>query len=335
MYRSLQVNIRDRRALTLVELLVVLSIVAVLSTVALRSVTGVFDEKNYDANVSQLEEINRAILGDRNAAGFLGDIGRLPQAIGNADTTNWGQLAELWDRSVSGLPEFSISSPAGDSEVRLGTGWRGPYLNLGINRRDLSDGFANPFLLYQSDGTLSDNGDEIAIIQSLGADGMGGGASYEEDLEVVFEAEAGAVSSGLADAEINHWKSDVNVTVVRDGGPILVGGDDEFYIVVRAYGADEIGGIDTVKQDKIRLTADLPSHTFTLSDLPHGAKVFRAYQVPGDHEDEAAIGDEVPIVTVTDPPAPPAPPAVEAKYKSPATHIVIDRFTSDITLTLY
>ena len=68
-------NIQDKtRGLTLVELLVVLSIVAVLSTVALRSVVGTFEQNNYDANISQLEQIELAVLGGDETAGFLGDI---------------------------------------------------------------------------------------------------------------------------------------------------------------------------------------------------------------------------------------------------------------------
>jgi prepilin-type N-terminal cleavage/methylation domain-containing protein len=305
----------SRTALTLIELLVVLSIISVLSTVALRSVFGLFEEQNYDANTSHLQAIELAVVGDEDTAGFLGDIGRLPEAYGD-DPLTLTQLAELWDQSVSGLPDYAINTPAGDSEVRLGTGWRGPYLNLGINRSDLSDGFANAFLLYQADGTDSDDGDPIAIIQSLGAEGLAGGTSYEEDLEIVIQAEAGAVTAGLADAVTDSWRTDVEVTVVRDGGPIAVA--DGANLIVRAYGADGSGGVHTVLQEKVTLTVDLPSQSFTLTDLPHGAKVLRAYQESVD----PATKDTAIITT-------------SPERKSPATHVVIDRFTGTITLTLY
>lgn len=308
--------------LTLVELLVVLSILAVLSTVALRGVVGTFEENNYDANISQMEQIELAILGNDETSGFLGDIGRLPEAVGDAGSTNLEQLAELWDQTVSSFPDFAINTPTGDSEIRLGTGWRGPYLNLGINRTDLTDGFANRFLLFQADGIVSDDTDTIAIIQSLGSGGTSGGTGYEEDLEVVFQADAGAVSAGLADAVTNVWQTDVEVTVQRDGSAIEVG--DGANLIVRAYGADGSGGLHTVLEEKVTLTTNVPSQTFTFSNLPFGVKVLRAYQETTDPltKDTAIVTD-----TTTTPSTP--------ERKSPATRVVIDQFSTGETLTLY
>jgi len=307
-----RISRRRPQALTLVELLVVLSLVAVLSTVALRSVVGVFEEKQYDANLSQIRAIEQAVLGDGTAAGFLGDIGRLPVARGAVDAE---LLAELWDQSVATLVDYEIRTPPGDSEVRLGTGWRGPYLNLGINRSELTDGFANPFLLWQAGGTAAGDGDAIAIVQSLGTSGTVGGTSYEEDLEVIFQADAGAVP-GLADAETDQWRTDVEIIVIRGGGPIVFA--DGANLIVRAYGADGSGGIHTVMEQKVVIAADTPSQTFTLSGLPHGATVLRAYQETTDPSTK-----ETAIVTVS------------PERKSPATHAVIDRFTGTVTLTLY
>ncbi|MEM9283724.1 MAG: prepilin-type N-terminal cleavage/methylation domain-containing protein [Verrucomicrobiota bacterium] len=302
--------------LTLVELLVVLSIIAVLSTVALRSVVGTLDQQNYEANVDQLEEIEKAVLGDSEAGGFLGDIGRLPAAVGDAGAANLEQLAELWDQSASGLPDYAIGTANGDGEIRLGTGWRGPYLDLGITRSDLTDAFANRFLLYQADGTTSDDTDSIAIVQSLGADDAAGGTDYNEDFEVLFQADTGAVTAGLADAATNRWQQDVEVIVERDGGDIEV--TDGANLIVRAYGANGAGGIHTVREQKVVIATDLPSQTFTLSNLPHGAKILRAYQ---DSTDPASTET---LITTASP-----------ERKSPATHVVVDRFTGTITLTLY
>jgi len=299
--------------LTLVELLVVLSIVAVLSTVALRSVTGVIEEKTYDANVSQLEELRAAVLGDSTSGGFLGDIGRLPVVRG---TIAEEQLAELWSQSAGGFSAYTIASPSGDSDVRLGTGWRGPYLDLGINRSDLTDAFANAFLLYQADGSTAGDGDGVRIIQSLGAGATAGGTGFDEDLELVLEADAGAVTAGLSDAVANDWQSDVEVIIERDGSPIESADGEN--LIVRAYGADGSGGVHTVVEAKAVLTADTPSGTFTLLDLPHGSKILRAYQDATDPATKDTL-----IATVS------------PERKSPATHIVVDRFTGTITLTLY
>lgn len=298
-------------ALTLIELLVVLSIVAVLSTVALRSVVGVLEEKNYDANLSQLGEIEKAVIGEGDASGFLGDIGRLPQAVGIDPLT---QLAELWLQG--GLPNYAINTPAGDAEIRVGTGWRGPYLNLGLTRTELTDGFGNSFDFYQADGSPADDpGETIAIIQSLGLSETNGGTGYEQDVETVFQADAGAVP-GIVDSTDDRWRQDVTVTVQREGSFILLA--DGANLIVRVYGADGSGGAHTIAEEKVVLAADAVSQTFTFSDLPYGAKVLRAYQ---DSTDPATKDT---AITTTSP-----------ERKSPATHVTINRFTNTVTLKLY
>ncbi|MEM9399243.1 MAG: prepilin-type N-terminal cleavage/methylation domain-containing protein, partial [Verrucomicrobiota bacterium] len=161
-----QANRPGKRGLTLVELLVVLSVVAVVSTVAMRSLVGQLDQTNYDANLSQLSEIEFAVLGDEETASFVGDIGRLPQVIGTDPET---QLAELWQ--IESLSAYSINTPTGDSEIRLGTGWRGPYLNLGLTRTEITDGFGFDFVLTQ---TTIDMVDVITAVESLGLSGTVG-----------------------------------------------------------------------------------------------------------------------------------------------------------------
>ena len=294
-------NHRACRALTLVELLVVLSILAVLSTVALRNVTRVVEDKSYDANISQLEEVREAVLGSSNASGFLGDIGRLPVVMpGDAD----GQLSELWESG--GLPNYIIDSPSGDTEVRLGAGWRGPYLNLGINRSGLTDAFGNYFELLRASGVMAGDGEAIEIVRSLGGDGISGGSGFNEDFELVFEAVA----------ETN-WLSSVSVNVVGSEGD--TSWNDGGFLVVRAYGADGIGRLHTVDQPpSVVLTTNISSQSVDFDDLVRGPKVFRAYRVsmlpPNKDSDIADSGVE---------------------RKSPATHVIVGRRTPTITLVLY
>lgn len=321
--------------LTLVELLVVLSILAVLSTVALRSVVGNFEQTNYDANVSQLEQIELAILGGDDFSGFVGDIGRLPIARGSDATT---QLAELWDQNVAtaaGISRFAVNSAPGDNEVRLGTGWRGPYLNLGLNRDDLTDSFANAFLLYESDGSQVANTETVSIIQSFGANGTTQTApddsetSYEEDFEVIFEADA--VLANIADVAQNHWQSDLTVSVIADPAPIeRENSGIAESVVVRIYGADASGDLVTLEQVEISIpSTGTPNVTVVLdgdddaavdtgAGLPLGQKVIRAYRV----EDA-----DIPLKQ--------ADILADDKSLSPATHLILDRFNSTLTLTLY
>jgi len=315
-----------RTGLTLVELLVVLSIVAVLSTVALRSITGVALESRYDANLGLLEDLRGASLGDATASGFLSDIGRLPIARGGIPEE---QLAELWDGDATALEPYAIRTAPGDSEVKLGTGWRGPYLDLGINRGDLQDGFANPYELFQADGTAAGNGDTVAIIRSLGADGVIAGDDFDADQTVVFQADAGAVTAGLADAETNRWEGDLSVTVYRDrvGGTFDVA--DGEYIVLRVYGPDGANGgsLFTMEEEKLTLTGPIPSHTFTMTGLPHGPKVIRAYQESTDPATE-----ETPIITE---PIPPTGPPTGHERKSLPINLRTDRLTPQTVPDLY
>ncbi|MEM9282046.1 MAG: type II secretion system protein [Verrucomicrobiota bacterium] len=327
--------------LTLVELLIVLSIIAVVSTAALRSVVGTFEQQNYDSNVSQLEEIELAVLGDDDTAGFVGDIGRLPIARG-ADATT--QLSELWNQNVAvaaNISLFAINVAPADEEVRLGTGWRGPYLNVGINRNDLTDGFANSFLMYESDGSLVADTETVSIIQSFGANGNsqvapdGSDASYDEDFEVIFDADAAIAN--VADAATNTWQSQINVNVNADSGTITGGS-----VILRVYGPDGSGGLTTIEQESRDATGtaslsfvldgvsdpDNDPDTNTGDGLSFGSRVIRAYKLSVTKGDPNFPDDAQDVII-------PVPVTFAVDNRSPATHVVIDRFTSTINLTLY
>ncbi|MEO0795712.1 MAG: prepilin-type N-terminal cleavage/methylation domain-containing protein [Verrucomicrobiota bacterium] len=314
--------------LTLVELLVVLSILAVISTVALRSIAQITEEKRFSANITQLEEIRESVLGGDDAGGFIGDIGRLPVAQGSIVDE---QLSELWDGGS--LPAYSIQTPSGDSEVQLGVGWRGPYINLGINRNSLSDGFGKTLVFYEADGDSATNGEEIAIVQSLGVDGASGGSGVNSDTAVALEAQSGAVSQGLSNVEMSN-SEDVVVIVQNESGNILE--SDGQFILVRAYGAsfaaDGSGGLQTLGQAKYDFTdagdnpggvTEIASRSFTLNSLPYGPKVFRAYQV--DDSTLPGINDDL-----TEQPA----VAPTAERISVATAIVVQGRTNVLNLTL-
>jgi len=277
-------NLRtNHHGLTLLELLIVLGLIAVLSSVALQSVAGLFEERRYDANLDQLEELEKATLGESRFApsGFAADIGRLPVVVG---TDSAATLAELWEQGA--LPAYAIATAPGDPEVNLGAGWRGPYLNLGITRTSLYDGFGFTFLLYQADGNLADDpGETIAIIQSTGADNAAGGADFDTDQQLIFQADAGAVMAGLSPAETNRWQTELTVQVAPESGQIEPTDGSTLYL--RVYGPDGNGQLATLQQLEYTVAASTPSHTFVVPALPLGPKVFRAYQTstaPADNE---------------------------------------------------
>jgi type II secretory pathway pseudopilin PulG len=173
--------------MTLVELLVVLAILALLTTMAITSSDVVLGQGRYDATVRSLQEIQDAVLGPTNArqpdgavvvSGFLADVGRLPLS-----------LAELWSKP-NGLAAFAIR-PASDTDVRVGSGWRGPYLRLPIGVESLYDGWGNSYQVS------TDANGWITAVTSLGADGQSGGSeNYDADLSVTLNQQATITISG-------------------------------------------------------------------------------------------------------------------------------------------
>jgi len=181
--------------LTLIELLVVLTILATLATIAITSTTGVANQARYEATQRTLANVHDAILGPANLrdtdgtplfTGFVADIGRLPNAI--ATTGSGGTvftLSELLEQSGIQYGYVVRHSPD-DPDVQLGTGWRGPYLQLPPGETLLRDGwgvefatpngtvagYPNAHLLSTTDGvtyTPVVSGTSIAQVKSFGS----------------------------------------------------------------------------------------------------------------------------------------------------------------------
>lgn len=129
-----------RRGFTLMELLVVLLIIGVLSTVALRTIDATRDRSLFDQTAREMRQIVQAITGNpdllydgrRVDFGFYGDVGRLPT-----------DLREL----VTNL----------NNEPR----WRGPYLRrdlVGDSLGFLRDAWGNLYTWNPTTGTISSLG---------------------------------------------------------------------------------------------------------------------------------------------------------------------------------
>ena len=194
-----------RAAFTLLELVVVLAILAVVTTLAVRSLDGLEDQSRYEKNVRGFDELSAAVLGSpddraadgtRTVSGFVADMGRLPKAVadGNGNLT----LAELWKGPTDNRFKFNVwqaiavnctPSNLADQEVVVPSGWRGPYLRLPIGTTTLLDGWGNPMsspaasspddpdgigyarLLNSDDDDGITADQEIRIIRHLGANG--------------------------------------------------------------------------------------------------------------------------------------------------------------------
>src|SRR5262249_50033275 len=117
-----------RRGMTLVELLVVLTILAILAAAAMTATEVFVDQGRYDANARTLTSIREAVVGPDNArqtdgtvlvSGFVADMGRLPVAVGTDPTT---ALAELWANPYPQNP-FAVRQAPSDPEVLIPSGW--------------------------------------------------------------------------------------------------------------------------------------------------------------------------------------------------------------------
>jgi len=162
----------ERRGMTLVELVVTLSILVALASVAIVSLDGLNDDSRYSETRRRGAMVLDIVNGD--AAGspgaFVADTGRLPCVV---NAVRGAELAELfyssdefsavdaselyaerlysnpssdWAGGASGAT-FNFSSAA--RNVSLQCGWRGPYLSLTVSR--FHDGWGNDWLLETTD----------------------------------------------------------------------------------------------------------------------------------------------------------------------------------------
>ncbi len=140
------------KGFTLIELVLVLVILAIVTNIAMVHMLDSVKSKKHEQAEKELKAITEAVVGsEASAAGsFVGTIGRLPYALsvvleGKDSATERTAYAATELVAQGALPEYkqivladkvaserSSSSPAYDNDmdslVRLGVGWRGPYI---------------------------------------------------------------------------------------------------------------------------------------------------------------------------------------------------------------
>jgi len=130
---------RNRQGFTLMELLVVLLIIGILSTVAIRTIDATRDRSFFDQTAKEMGQLAQAITGNPDLTydgrrvdfGFYGDMGRLPS-----------DLREL------------VHNP-GDSN------WHGPYIRQTVSGDTASyllDGWGDQYTYNPTTGTIASIG---------------------------------------------------------------------------------------------------------------------------------------------------------------------------------
>lgn len=263
-----------RVGLTLVELVVVLAILVLVAGTALTATGGLVDETRYESTQSELRNLESALLGNYDSASreeneaisFVADVGRLPRVASVVDGTL--ALAELWERPADVAP-FAILPASGDPEVRLPTGWRGPYMRLGFGTTKLVDGWGRPYALVGADDTAAPLAMELRKIRSLGADAAVGGTGYDADATLVIESTLpdalGARHLGTVPVRV------LNAAIVTD-------------VLVRLY-APVNGTIVTFQQE---LTDSGDDGACVFTNVPIGPRVVRVYRA-----DPTTVGADV------------------------------------------
>lgn len=158
----------NSRGFTLLEILMYLTLVAVLSTVAITYVGKSFSDEAFEATKQEMQAIRNALIGDativargiRQDFGYHGDVGSLPSNLN-------GLISK----------PAAVSSYSTDTTRRFSSGWNGPYLKAENSGEDFTNDAWGRAYVYSPSASPP-------TIVSYGADGVVGGSGLSQDLTV-------------------------------------------------------------------------------------------------------------------------------------------------------
>jgi len=306
---------------TLLELVVVLAVLAILTGMAVASFTAVEDQTRVDVTIRTLEGIRDAVAGnpdERDPDGtrinrsFVSDIGRLPRTVKRSLVDDAGitrdtlTLDELWIGPTDPLQLFELrqatvtnldtaSAAYVDSNIYVGTGWRGPYLSLGTSNR-LRDGhrflIENPALstpdssrsFFRTSGDLPIGAENIPIeaIRPGGANGLilageVGPDANEPILDLVSSSAAslkGTVEVKLGSAAPTFTNFRIQIRVYGPSADNL-GKIRASFI----HGKNETSGTGANFDEFLAAANGIYSVHFAIPNLSVGTRAIRAYLV--------------------------------------------------------
>jgi len=164
----------DSPGFTLAEMLVVLAILAITTTIAVQSLVPVASQARIQATQSTLNSVSAAIVSANTTnspgvssfvTGYLADVGIYPRIVvdGTTNTTTTNDLlVQPTDLAIPlfGDPSTGIASlpypqlSSSTNTMNVPWGWRGPYAQpLSSTVLDITDGWGNPVSLHTVQAT--------------------------------------------------------------------------------------------------------------------------------------------------------------------------------------
>lgn len=254
---------KNSPAFTLLELVVVLVILSIVTALAMRSLGGLEDQRRYEANQRDMDQLEIAVLGSpddraadgsRASSGFVADMGRLPATalISRTDvspsTMDELAIAELWSQGT--IPAYDIRTSAVDTDVRIASGWHGPYLQPPLGATNLLDGWGNhvrsltdaspgdlaagyPRLQDASGAGITTAGKSVGIVRYLGANG-----AYDDTADNTISVSDRDILINFATRYTASVSTSVTVEALDEENKPAPPDSMNYVVVLRVFGPD-------------------------------------------------------------------------------------------------